>query len=73
MPIYEYVCARCKHAFEALVYGAERPRCPECAGNELEKQFSAFAPRGEASPERGALGPCGSCGDPRGPGACALD
>ena len=41
MPIYEYLCAGCGHAFEALVYGSERPRCPECEGVELEKQLSA--------------------------------
>lgn len=73
MPIYEYVCTRCQHAFEALVYGSERPRCPQCESQELEKQFSAFAPRGETQPERGAPGGCGTCGDPRGPGACSMN
>jgi len=71
MPLYEYVCTRCQHAFEALVYGSERARCPRCESAELEKQFSAFAARGETQPERSAPGACGSCGDPRGPGACA--
>lgn len=73
MPIYEYVCVGCGHAFEALVYGSERPRCPQCEGSELEKQFSTFAARGESQPERPAPGSCGSCGDPRGPGACSLN
>lgn len=73
MPIYEYVCAGCGHAFEALVYGSERPRCPECEGTKLEKQFSTFAARGDAEAERPAPGSCGSCGDPRGPGACSLN
>jgi putative FmdB family regulatory protein len=72
MPIYEYVCSGCGHAFEALIYGSERPRCPECSGEELEKQFSTFAARGETSPDA-APGACGTCGDARGPGACALD
>jgi putative FmdB family regulatory protein len=70
MPVYEYVCTRCEHSFEALVYGSERARCPACASEELAKQFSAFAPRGASQPERAAPGSCGSCGDPRGPGAC---
>jgi len=70
MPIYEYICAGCGHAFEALVYGSERPRCPACEGEELEKQFSAFAAHGESRPET-APPACGTCGDPRGPGACA--
>jgi hypothetical protein len=26
----------------------------------------------EPAPQR-AMGPCGSCGDPRGPGSCALN
>jgi putative FmdB family regulatory protein len=72
MPIYEYVCSRCRHAFEALVYGSERARCPACESQELEKQFSTFAARGEAQPEA-APGSCGTCGDPRGPGACSLN
>lgn len=71
MPVYEYVCRGCGLAFEALVYGAERPRCPSCEGLQLEKQFSTFA-TGPEAPARPLPGPCGSCGDPRGPGACGL-
>lgn len=71
MPIYEYVCGRCRHAFEALVYGSERARCPECTSDELEKQLSTFAARGAAVPDP-APG-CGTCGDPRGPGACSMN
>ena len=77
MPIYEYLCCGCGHAFEALVYGKERPACPECASTELEKQLSTFATRGatqgDLRPELPPPGSCGTCGDPRGPGACALD
>jgi putative FmdB family regulatory protein len=73
MPIYEYVCSDCGHAFEALVYGSERPSCPECEGRELEKQFSTFAAPGESRLEQPAPGSCGTCGDPRGPGACSLN
>lgn len=73
MPIYEYVCRACEHAFEALVYGSERPRCPECEGEELEKQLSAFAAHGGTRPELPAPGACGTCGDPRGPGACSMN
>lgn len=73
MPIYEYVCAGCGHAFEALVYGSDRPRCPECEGEELEKQFSSFAAHGAMRPELSPPGSCGTCGDPRGPGACSMN
>jgi putative FmdB family regulatory protein len=70
MPIYEYVCAGCGHAFEALVYGSERARCPACEGEELEKCFSTFAAHGDVRGEAPPPG-CGTCGDPRGPGSCA--
>ena len=73
VPIYEYVCSRCRHAFEALVYGSERARCPACSGEELEKQFSAFAAHGETRVDAPPPGSCGTCGDPRGPGACSLN
>jgi putative FmdB family regulatory protein len=73
MPIYEYLCSACGHEFEALVYGSEQAACPACAGIELEKRFSTFAARGEASQEAPAPGSCGRCGDPRGPGACSMN
>ena len=42
MPIYEYTCTSCGHAFEALVRRNKTPRCPSCgAGAEnLERRFS---------------------------------
>jgi putative FmdB family regulatory protein len=75
MPVYEYVCTVCRHAFEELVSGDEKPACPECASRELEKRFSTFATNGDAHDISRAKAPgsCGTCGDPRGPGACVLD
>lgn len=72
MPIYEYLCSACGHAFEALVGTSERPRCPECQSPRLEKQFSTFAAPGAARSEAVPPG-CGTCGDPRGPGACSMN
>lgn len=46
MPIYEYRCNACDHAFEALVQGSQKPSCPCCNSKKLEKQFSAFAVNG---------------------------
>lgn len=41
MPLYDYVCRGCGHAFEALVRKAdERPKCPECQSTELDRMIS---------------------------------
>jgi putative FmdB family regulatory protein len=75
MPIFEYVCRECEHHFEAIVLGAQKPKCPKCESRKLEQQLSRFSVSGEKSPAaaKSEVGPCGSCGDPRGPGACSLD
>lgn len=73
MPIYEYRCARCRQDFELLVHAGAEPACPACDTPTLQKRLSAFS---VGRPSRTAAGPapeaCGSCGDPRGPGACAM-
>jgi len=73
MPIFEYICRDCNHEFEALVYGSQKADCPQCHSKKLAPQLSTFAVatkgRSSASP---AMGACGSCGDPRGPGACSM-
>ena len=43
MPLHEYTCRSCGHAFEALVRQADQPACPSCHGTDLEKQLSLFA------------------------------
>jgi putative FmdB family regulatory protein len=76
MPLYEYACRECAHQFEALVRGADTPQCPACHATALDRRFSAFAAHtggAAASPRTSAPGPCGSCGDPRGPGACSIN
>lgn len=40
MPIYEYVCKKCRHEFEFLLRGEEKPECPECGGVKLGRQMS---------------------------------
>ena len=73
MPIFEYICKECDHEFEALVYGDHKAACPKCRSRKLSPQLSVFAvaAKGSASGPSPA-GACGSCGDPRGPGACSL-
>jgi len=74
MPIFEYVCRSCHHAFETLVQGGQRPVCPTCSSAELDKQLSVFAVAGkESAAAPRATAPCGACGDPRGPGACSIN
>jgi putative FmdB family regulatory protein len=72
VPIFEYRCRACDHPFEAIQLGRRRPACPACGGRALERRLSTFAVggagRGSGAPAPGA---CGTCGDPRGPGACA--
>jgi len=70
MPIYEYVCDECGHPFEALVFGAERPKCPECGSSKLEKQLSLFAVNDEQPPP--PSGDCDSCPHAGGVGSCGM-
>lgn len=74
MPIFEYICQECNHEFEALLFGRDKAKCPKCESKKLTPQLSVFSAgvKGSASAPA-ARGACGSCGDPRGPGACSLD
>jgi putative FmdB family regulatory protein len=78
MPIFEYICKECQHEFEALVFGQQKAACPKCQSKKLEPQLSLFAVSAKSggasqSPfSEAPMGACGSCGDPRGPGACSL-
>ncbi|MEE2791010.1 MAG: zinc ribbon domain-containing protein [Acidobacteriota bacterium] len=74
MPIYEYQCSACRHSFECLVNSDVSPTCPTCNSASLQKRLSAFAVgRGRAEAAAAGQGPCGSCGDPRGAGACSMN
>ena len=76
MPLYEYACRECAHQFEVLVRGSETPECPACHATALERKLSRFAAHTNGSAQASAasaVGPCGACGDPRGPGACSMN
>ena len=75
MPIFEYACKGCGKEFEALTQGNARTVCPICAGTELKKKMSTFAVSGNGAvfSDRESMGPCGTCGDPRGASACAMN
>ena len=74
MPIFEYACHDCGQQFETLVRSTTVAACPSCHSTDLGKLLSVFAtqsPSAAAAPMP-AASPCGSCGHPAGPGACAL-
>lgn len=72
MPIFEYACQDCGNAFELLVRSDTVPQCPQCHSHRLDKQLSVFATAASGPEPAMAAGPCGTCGHPDGPGACAL-
>jgi putative FmdB family regulatory protein len=80
MPIFEYICKECQHEFESLVFGRDKAKCPKCQSQKLSPQLSVFAMSSKgmssagatSAPQSASAGACGSCGDPRGPGACSL-
>jgi putative FmdB family regulatory protein len=76
MPLYEYECQSCHSQFELLVREQTAMECPSCHSAEIEKQLSVFAVGADSpkfSARSAAPSACGSCGDPRGPGACSMN
>ena len=49
MPLYDYICSKCGHEFEALVRTGDVPSCAECGSTELERQLTNFAVSTEGS------------------------
>lgn len=74
MPLYEYVCKKCSHPFEDLVFGDTVPRCPKCETTKVEKVLSAHTVGRSEGPgpkwTGGGPGPCGGCPSP---GACGMN
>jgi putative FmdB family regulatory protein len=84
MPIFEYSCQSCGHRFEHLTRADREATCPACDGKALSKHLSTFAVGANGTGSRTGVraaealesaqgSPCGSCGDPRGPGACSMN
>lgn len=72
MPLFDFICKECETRYEDLIRGDEKSACPRCESQQVERQLPVFAVGGESRPEAMANGGCGTCGDPRGPGACAM-
>jgi putative FmdB family regulatory protein len=75
MPLYEYECRACGQHFEYLTRAGQSPACPGCDSRDLQKLLSVFAVNTSPAQSQTSFGasPCGSCGDPRGPGSCSLN
>ena len=76
MPLFEYECRGCGHHFEYLTRQGQSPSCPTCAGVDLQKLLSVFAAHSDGPAKSFSTlpsAPCGTCGDPRGPGACSVN
>jgi putative FmdB family regulatory protein len=74
MPIFEYICQKCQHRFEMIVRSSQTPTCPSCESTDLDKQWSAFGVGGATAWHASSgSNACGTCGDPRGPGACSMN
>jgi len=76
MPLFEYECRGCGHHFEYLTRQGQSPACPSCRGEDLQKLLSVFAAHSDGPAKSFSTlpsAPCGTCGDPRGPGACSVN
>ncbi|MCE9626365.1 MAG: zinc ribbon domain-containing protein [Candidatus Eisenbacteria bacterium] len=63
MPLYEYGCPGCRHAWESLQdrWDSPAPACPQCGATRSERRLSTFAVvASSASRSATAPGPCGS-------------
>ncbi len=64
MPIYEYMCNRCKRPFEELVLSAATAvTCPRCNGKKIKRLMSVVnsRSRGGGSAPRAAQSSCSGC------------
>ena len=72
MPIFEYRCSSCGTEFERLVRASDKPECPSCHSEKLDKKLSVFATSSHEPAGRALPDPCAGCGNPGGPGACMM-
>jgi len=72
MPIYEYTCGVCGHAFEHLARTlSDKPdRCPACGAKKIAKQLSAFAPAVSAPRACRSCANESACAAPAAHGGC---
>jgi putative FmdB family regulatory protein len=62
MPLFDFICRSCGREFEFLLLGGDRPFCPTCGSDDLQKQISSFSSRsaGKGGSGSGSSG-CSGC------------
>lgn len=78
MPLYEFICVSCGHAFEEIsAAGAEAPACPACGASGAARQISMPAPTKKNPfpyPPTGKVQPLGASGMAQGcGGSCGMN
>ncbi|MFH1132223.1 MAG: zinc ribbon domain-containing protein [Pseudomonadota bacterium] len=62
MPIYEFICSKCKNEFEELVFNSsEKVSCPKCGSIKVKKEMSVFSYSSGGKFSSSAGDSCGSC------------
>ncbi len=67
MPIYEYVCKKCKNCFEYMIFSSDDAgdiSCPSCGSKDTEKIMSAFSCKtgGSGGELHAPMSSCGTSG-----------
>jgi putative FmdB family regulatory protein len=44
VPLYDFACQACGHAFETLVPAGETPACEACGALDVERLYSPISP-----------------------------
>ena len=70
MPMYEFECRDCEHAFETLVFDGEKVDCPECHSHRLKRLLSV--PAKPTNQTTSLPTQCNPKLPPCGPGCCRL-
>lgn len=63
MPIYEFICEKCKTIFETLVLSSQQKKnvtCPQCKTDQVKKMPSGFSCGGGGNTSSAGFG--SSCG-----------
>ena len=72
MPMYEFVCDRCQHAFEEMTSISDRDAkktCPSCGSKKTRRKLSAVGVGKSATPAKTGSG-CGGCKHAK---SCGMD